>query len=716
MIRKILMTTSCLAFPAMASAQDTEADNEDPNMIVVTGQVSTFGATKSETPILETARSVSVITSVEFLEKGALTLDDTLNYTAGVVGDTFGFSTRGDFPRVRGLDVPEYLDNIQVLFGFYNNARSDIYTLEQVEVLKGPASVLYGQGSPGGILNTVSRRAGPDNLNREILIDYGTNDRKQISTDLGVDLTGDGTLTGRLVALYRDSGTQLNFVNDDAIVVAPSLTFTSSDTTISILANYTDRDSDTAHQFLPLAVSGCPSSNVTISEANVCAGMITQEVDPSLYVGDPGFNRYNTESFSVTLFAQHQFNDVLSYEATARYRDSEADYRQTWVSFLGDGTPRTLADGTAIGRSWYDAPAASEQIAVDTRFRAKFNTGSVKHEVLAGMNFQDVNTTIAAAFLYAQPTTFNLFNSDYSGLETPTQATFEAVRSFSQSETETLGFYINDQITVGKLVLNAGVRFDNVKTGNGLTRQDDNATSLSFGALYKTAIGLNIYASYAESFQAVVGVDPTTNQPLEPQRGKQYEVGLKYQPPGTRTYITASYFDIEQSNLANAAGLPNAPSQQEGVAKINGFEIEAQTTIGDFHLDAAFSWLDTEDPDGVRFPSVPKTQASAWAAWKPSNGSLEGFLLGGGVRYAGGNQSAGTTFLAANGFMPTPNLVETDGYVVFDGVIGYDFDPFSISLNARNIFDTEYYGTCLSRGDCFPGEGRTIVARLGYRF
>lgn len=715
-LKVALLVTSSFAASAMAQQVDQTDEAADEETIVVTGRVSTFGATKSETPILETARSVSVITSEEFLEKGALTLDDTLNYTAGVVGDTFGFSTRGDFPRVRGLDVPEYLDNIQVLFGFYNNARSDIYTLEQVEVLKGPASVLYGQGSPGGILNTVSKRAGPDNLESEIFVEYGTYDRAQISADIGVDLSGDGRFTGRLVALYRNADTQVDFVNDDAIVVAPSLSFDNGTTSFTVLANYTDRNSDTAHQFLPLAVSGCASSKVTISEPNICSGNITQEVDPSLYVGDPGFNRYDSKSFSITLFGQHQFNDVLSYEATARYRDNEADYRQTWVSFLGDGTPRVLANGTATGRSWYDAPAGSDQIAVDSRFRAQFNTGAIEHEVLAGINFQSIETTLDAAFLYAQPTTFNLLSPVYSGSEIPAQALFDAARNNTINEIETLGFYINDQITIGNLILNAGIRFDDLKTGNGTTNQDNSATSLSFGALYKTPIGLNPYISYAESFQAVVGNDTVTNQPLLPQRGKQIEAGVKFQPPGTKTYVTASYFDIEQSNLPNPAGLPNASSQQEGVAKIKGFEIEAQTSIGDLYLDAAFSWLDTEDPDGVRFPSVPKTQGSAWASWKPSSGSLDGFMLGAGVRYAAGNESSGTAFLAANGFAPTPVLIETDGYTVFDGLIGYNFDRFSITLNARNIFNTEYYGTCLSRGDCFPGEGRTIQLRAGYRF
>jgi len=714
--RIALLASTCVGSGVYAQETEEVSTPEDESVIIVTGEVSTFGATKSETPILETSRSVSVISNDAWRERGALTLDDTLNYTAGVVGDTFGFSTRGDFPRVRGLDVPEYLDNIQVLFGFYNNARSDIFTLEQVEVLKGPASVLYGQGSPGGILNTVSKRAGPDAIGSEVFVEYGTFDRAQISADIGVDLSGDGTVTGRLVTLYRDADTQVDFVNDDAFIIAPSITFDNGRTSLTLLANYTDRESDTAHQFLPLAVTACASDDVAVSEPNICSGGISEEVDASLFVGEPAFNRYDSESFSLTGFLQHQFNDVIGFEATARYRDNSADYSQTWVSFLGDGTPRVLPDGTAIGRSWYDAPASSDQFAIDGRFRAQFSTGAIEHEVLAGINYQTIDTLQEAAFLYAQPTTFNLFNPIYDGSEIPADALLEAARGRSVNEIDTIGYYVNNQMTVGNLVLNAGVRFDELETGNGTTTQDDDATSLSFGALYKTDIGLNPYVSYAESFQAVVGNDTVTNQPLLPQEGKQIEVGVKFQPRGTRTYITAAYFDIEQSNLPNPAALRSAASQQEGVAKISGFEVEATTAIGDVSIDAAFSVIDTEDPDGVRFPSVPEVQGSAWVAWKPSSEKLDGLVVGAGIRYAEGNQSNGTAFLAANGFAPTPVLIETDGYTVFDGLIGYSFDRYSITLNARNIFDSELYGTCLSRGDCFPGEGRTIQLRAGVRF
>lgn len=712
----VLVASTCLASSAL-SAQDNgeRPGDEDAKEIVVSGELSTFGATKSEIPILETARSVSVITEDRWLERGALTLDDTLNYTAGVVGDTFGFSTRGDFPRVRGLAVPEYLDNIQVLFGFYNNARSDIYTLEQVEVLKGPASVLYGQGSPGGILNTVSKRASKDAIGGEVLVDYGTFDRAQISGDVGVDLSGDGTLTGRLVTLYRNAGTQVDFVTDDAFVVAPSLTYDNGSTVLTLLGNYTNRDSDTAHQFLPLAATGCVSDEVAVSEPNVCSGNITRELDPSLYVGDPAFNRYDTESISLTGFVEHRFSDAIAFEATGRYRDNSADYRQTWIAFLGAGVPRITANGTAITRSWYDAPASSDQFAVDARIRARFETGPIRHEVLAGVNYQTVDTLLDAAFVN-RPTAFNVFAPVYDGSEIPTQAAFDAARSRSVNELDSVGYYINNQLEVGDLVLNAGVRLDKLDTGNGTTTQEDEATSLSFGALYRTGIGLNPYVSYAESFQAVVGNDNLTNEPLLPQRGKQLEIGLKFQPSGSRTYITAAWFDIEQSNLPNPAGLPNAPSQQEGVARIDGFEVEAQTALGDIFLDAAFSVIGTADPNGVVFPSVPEVQGSVWASWRPSQGALRGLVLGGGVRFAGENQSNGTARLAANGFAPTPVLIETDGYTVFDTLIGYSFDRYSITLNARNLFDSQFYGTCLARGDCFPGEGRTVQARLGVRF
>ncbi len=701
---------------SLSCAQITYAQTTEDDEIIVTGQVSTFGAVKSDIPILETARSVSIISEEDFIDIGALTLDDTLGYTAGVVGDTFGFSTRGDFPRVRGLDIPEYLDNIQVLFGFYNNARSDVYTLEQVEVLKGPASVLYGSGSPGGILNTVSKQASKDNLGGELNFDIGSHQRYQVSGDYAAKLSGDGTITGRIVGVFRDSGTQVDFVNDDAIILAPSVTFENDRSRITTLLNYTNRKSDTAHQFLPLSVTACQSNNVSVSEVNVCNNAPSNAVSENFYVGDPNFNTYDTESFSATLFVEHAINDNLSFEATARGRDNSADYKQSWISFLGNGNPRVLPNGQAAARSWYDAPASSNQFAIDSRLRATFKTGIFDHEVLAGINHQNVSTEQQASYLYARPTTFNVFTPVYDGSEIPDLATFEASRGRRTSDIKFTGIYLNDYLSVGDFELTAGIRLDNLTNDDGTTEQDDDAVSLSFGALYKTDIGLNPYINYAESFEPVIGNDAITGDALKPQEGEQLEIGVKYKAPNLPLFITAAYFDIEQSNLPNAAALPNAPSQQEGIARVEGFEIEGRAYIGDFDIRASASTLDTKDANDQTFTSIPEDQASAWVNWSPSSGTLKGFRLGAGLRHFGGNESTGQAFLASNGFAATPIIIKTDGATLVDGLIGYDFEKVSLTVNARNLFNTDYFGTCLTRGDCFPGEARSLVARATYRF
>lgn len=700
-LSSVSISALALALSAVNAAYaqtDTDADTEleaSVDEVIVTGALSRFGATKSDTPILETARSVSVETREMFEAKGALTLDDTLSYTAGVVGDTFGFSTRGDFPVVRGLDVPEYRDNIQVLFGFYNNTRSDIYMLEQVEVLKGPASVLYGRGSPGGIVNVVSKVAGPD-IGNEVVVEAGTHDRYQAGLDVNGALPGMDDLYGRVVALYRDSGTQVDFVDDDAVIIAPSLTWQPAESTrFTLLAELSDRDSDTAHQFLPL--TGTLNESAT-----------GEEIEASTYLGDPGFNRFDTESVAVTLFGAHEFNEIFSLEGTARYKNGVADYRQSWVSFTGAGVPRIDADGNGL-RSWYQADNSSLQLSADVRARAEFETGALRHEVLAGVNYQDVKTDSDTFFLYGTGV-INVFEPTYGDIPEILQGG-APLNDSPDATTEDLGFYVSDQISYGNLFLNAGVRFDNVENDNGFVTQEDDATSISLGAIYKFDMGLSPYVSYAESFEPVIGVDGETGDSLKPQEGRQYEVGLKYQPPGTRTYVTVAWFDIEQSNLPNPAALPNAASQQEGVAEIQGFEIEALTTIGDWYLEGNASVLDTEDPNGLPLSSIPDESASLWAMYEPSAGAFEGFRAGAGLRYAGDNKSFGVSAIDGSRVDIT-----THGYTVGDLMVGYRHDDWDAMLNVRNVTDEEYFGTCLARGDCFPGEGRTIVASLTRRF
>ncbi|MEM7003943.1 MAG: TonB-dependent receptor, partial [Pseudomonadota bacterium] len=217
--------------------------------------------------------------------------------------------------------------------------------------------------------------------------------------------------------------------------------------------------------------------------------------------------------------------------------------------------------------------------------------------------------------------------------------------------------------------------------------------------------------------RATVGTDVVTGGSLKPRTGEQTEIGVKYQFPDSESFITVAYFDLEEDNLIDFVA---GGQTQSGLSiESDGFEIEALVAFEQFSVDFTFRDMDAEEidqnGDALPRPSEPETTASIWLNWTPQ-GELNGLRLGLGARYASENESNGTAFLAANGFAPTPVRIETEAYTVFDAMIGYEFENnLDLTLNFRNIGDEEYYSTCLSRGDCFPAERRTIVGTLSMR-
>lgn len=696
--------------PALAAEPDTEtADAGEPvDNVVVLGQMTRYSALKSDAPIMETARSVSVETERQIRDKGALELADAYVYSAGVYGQTYGFATRGDWVKVRGLDVPEYRDSLQALFGSYNNTRPHIYTIEQVEILKGPASVLYGQGSPGGLVNVVSKLPEADHID-EVVLQYGGFDHKQAAADLGGTIGGSDNWLYRVIGVYRDSDTQVDFAEDDIRVLAPSITWRPVEgTNITLLANIQENDSEAGAQFVPIDGTLRPAAN-------------GEFIDSEDFFGEPSFDRYITESRSLTVLADHVINDVWTLDVTARWTDGEADYRQAWPSFIGGdryvyNPGGGLYRGGMVPRTFYASDAWSEQYAMDTRLRAEFDTGGWGHDLMLGLQYQDVTTENDFANAYALGYDFvtggpdatygdrfwiNLFDPAYGNV--PSDSIMDGFFvDGPEADTRDRGIYVNDQLSHGRWRLTAGLRYDDIRTDDGSTVQRDDALSASVGALYAFDNGLAPYASYAESFEPVVGVDNVTQESLEPQEGRQYEVGLKYQPAGYRTQVTVGLFDIEQSNLPTPNSLPAASSQQEGVAEIRGAEVEAISRLGDFTLEVNASRLDTENADGFRFASVPENQASAWLGYRPG-GQWQGVKAGLGVRYVGESYGGADN-------------IETPSYTLADLMIGYGRGQWEFTLNARNLTDKEHLATCLSRGDCFFGQRRTVVGSIAYRF
>ncbi|MBO9489144.1 TonB-dependent siderophore receptor [Endozoicomonas sp. G2_1] len=722
-------------FMSMSSAhaeQEQQPTENDIEVVEVIGSVSRFGATKSNTPIVETSRSVSIESLKDALEKGSLNLSQMVTYLPGVTGETFGFATRSDNITIRGLRAPRYRDSIQEQFGNYNAPRTEIFTLEQVEVLRGPASVLYGQGSPGGIVNYVSKTPRSENFG-QVNAQVGNFDRRQLGVDINRVLNDDASLQGRFVGVYRDSGTQIEQVNDDTLVLMPSLTFMpSEETSLTFIGLYQDSDVDTAAQFIPVQGTLTPLADGSFLNSNV-------------YAGESDFNKLETKSTQITVLLEHEINNDFTLHGTALWRDGEGDYHQAWPTFnptlrgrylnellvqngvVPPGVPTGFTD-TTVARTFHQADNEFKQYALDLRLSGEIDTGNLSHEILVGAQYQDVETdsnfsrltgggVLQGDFRYI----LDLANPVYTGA--PEQAVFDAIYQDRPTNlVEDIGIYLSDQISIDNWRITLGARYDQVdnKTrsdiGNAAENvaNDDSALSLSGGVLYQFDNGLSPYINYSESFETVVGLTDTGAQ-LDPQEAEQIEFGAKYEPNNFPGLFTLAYFEIDINNLPDPNALPGQQGQQNGEATLKGFEFEGRFTLGEFNFQLAYTDLDTEDQDGLQLSAIPDTSASAWVVWQPEE-LLPGFRVGTGVRHVGESVSAINNGIAT-ALRLSPFEYVTPDYTLVDLLIGYSFNEnFDIALNVRNLADKDYQTGCLFRGDCFPGVRRTVNASITYSF
>jgi iron complex outermembrane receptor protein len=670
-----------------------EAQERDSAHSYVAEETNT--ATKSDIPLIETPQSITVITRGRMVAQEVNTVAEALRYTAGVQGEPNGFEPRLTFLRFRGFDNTTnglFKDGLQLRNpGFAVSYNLEPYGAEQLDVLRGPASFLYGQGSPGGLLNYVSKRPTQESIH-ELQFLAGNFDRYEGRFDFGGRLNDSNTFSYRLTGLFRESGTQIDNVFNDRVYIAPALTWRMAPgTSMTFFATY-QKDRLGMSQGLPVEGTLRVNPNGRIS--------------PHRFTGLPGVDKYDRKEYSVGYEFQHHLAEGWNFLQKLRYNSTELDDVSTF-GFAFDADQRTL------NRARQDTFGKLTAVAVDNQLNGKFSTGPLHHTLLTGVDFQRIHARSKQNIALAS--SIDIFNRyDYGASNTVPFSEFN--QDTTQLQT---GVYMQDQIKAfDHWLLTLGGRHDwarNETTDNvtGVKSSQDDRKATGRAALtYLFDIGLAPYISYSTFFLPSIGLDSNGN-PFKPETGRQYEVGIKYQIPNTRTFLTAALFDLTRENYVQTDPGTFRPVQR-GKARSRGLELEGIANFDSgVDLIASFTLLDNEiqetaDPteQGKRFTQVPAQFGSLWVKYTIPTGSMKGFGIGGGARYTGYN------------YADTANTFRVPSFVVGDAVIDYTWNHYRFALNVTNLLNQDAFG-CFDRAGtnfCAFGERRTVVGTVAYRW
>jgi iron complex outermembrane receptor protein len=673
----------------------------------------TASGTKTDTALIEAPRSISVATRQQMEDRAVQNLDDAVRYMPGVVASSYGSDSRAEWLKVRGFEPTQFLDGLPLPKGAYVMPKMETWDLERVALLRGPASSVYGQTPPGGLLDMVSRRPEAQ-ASHEVQVQVGSYNRKQISFDSTGKIDDADTFEYRVSGVVRDSGTSVEHVDDKRYNIAPSLTWNiNPDTKLTFLSQFNRDDTGTTSQFLPIQGTKYPSP----------AGEIRYHKN----LGDPDWEFYDKTYYALGYAFETRLNDVWQFKQNLRYTKSDLSFQ----TITAGGYYGSVADDGTVQRGANVVNEDISQFALDNNFQADFDTGIVKHTLLLGADYQRVNHNYT--WQYGSAPTSNIINPVYG--QDFSNVAYTAFQNYNQ-KTDDFGVYVQDQLALDNWRLTLGGRQDLLKTKTkfyNLADERDDRTDSAFtgnAALsYVFDSGFTPYISYAESFQAEQGgaADVTTGQSnaFKPGKGKQYEVGLKYQPPGSDIMFTAAAYDLTRKDIVLSDTF--GTSRPLGEAKVRGFELEAVGNVTEnLKVTASYTYANSKmtkvtDPlDKNRpLPLTPENAASIWGDYTWHTGVLDGFGVGFGARYIGETDNIA---IGSYGFVANPNYGHSNAYTVYDAAVHYDLGRMnnslkgvSVSVNANNVFDKEYISTC-DGFYCYYGDRRSVLASVDYKW
>ncbi|TFY87088.1 TonB-dependent siderophore receptor [Pseudomonas nabeulensis] len=634
--------------------------------------------TKSNTPLAETAQTITVVPRAVLDSQQALSLTDALQNVPGVSAGTYG--RRGwDDLIIRGQVASDSLFVDGLRTSSSNRVAQQLFGTEQVEVLKGPASLLYGLVMPGGVVNMVTKRPKADPF-ANIDFTYGSNDLRQGTFDVGTPLSENGKAAIRLNGLSSASNDTTDHVWSKSSYIAPSLSLDlGDDTDFTLLASHQDRSY--------IRQQGIPPSEMG-------------KVSRHLFTGEPDQDPYHGQENRLGYALTHRFDNGWTFNQNLRWQD----YRLS-----GQLVAAGVLTGATLKRSVTDQQLSGDNISLDNNLQRTFNFGLTEHEVTAGVDYlrsreEQVTRTCTVGSL-------NIYKPVYgSTIVCPTTP-----RTQQYTTVRMLGTYLRDNVKIGdKWNLQAGLRFDQTATytvnqlKDTRTNAPADATTGSVAVMYELFENVRPYVSYSTSFFPNTGTD-ASGSVFEPEKGQQWEGGIKWDLVPGKTLLTTAIFDLRRQNVLETDPNDSAYSVAIGEQRTRGFEVGVTSDLSDrLSLMGGYSYTmavitknggSTDTAVGDRLNNVPRHTATLHARYrldgKPQGWSLEGGFRAEGEKYTYGYRVA--------------------GYAVADVGVAYEQEHWRAGFNVKNLFDREYYTGGVKNAVAL-GDDRTMMMTVGYRY
>jgi len=646
-------------------------------------------ATRTDTAIHETPQSISVVPAQVVEDIGATRLEDALDYAGGVErGNNFGGQGLTEF-LVRGFSTQEFYRNGFAVNRGYPNM-PDASTLERIEVLRGPASMLYGRGDPGGTFNIVSKQ--PQAERRTVLgSQVNTDGLRRGTLDTTGALDESAAFTYRLNLVAEGSDSFRDHVESERYNIAPVLRWQLSDDTALIL------EGDYLHNRHPMdrGLTRYPNQ----------AGDLSRD----RFLGEESAGKLTNQNATTQLRLEHQLDSQWMLRGGIQYLDGSLDGGAVENNGLA-------ADGRTVGRNYSERWLDWNDLAVQANLEGHFDAAGLAHTLLLGVEFDDFNydSQIDRSGGATSDFPIDLYDPVYGQpLPALTRTT-----TYDDENLKSYAFFLQDQIALTeRLTAQVGARlerfeqrYENKLTPAGSWDQAHNAVSPRFGLIYDLTEELAVYANTSRSFKPNRGAD-RSSQAFDPEKGIAHEVGIKYELPEHDLSVTAALFHITKENVLTSDPVDSNYQVAAGEARSRGFDISVAGNITpQWRVIGGYAYVDAEVtesssasmPAGTRLANVPRHSFNLLDTYEFAEGPLAGLGVGMGVKYVGDRKGGATS-----------TAFDMDAYTTVDLLAYYPLtERVRLNLNLNNLFDEEYEERAWGNIWAYPGAPRTLQAGI----